>query len=360
MPNQDNYPDQLPEIPNQNVPDASGPRVFRISEFDLNIIQKEDEEGDPKESAPVFGIDYSHVVEVYVYDELNNIVGHLNIRPGDTLNTDQAALLLVGLKPSQQSGIGIGQDNLADVLRVNLSAVFSRLELPEGRYFITLNFFDDEIGKEYKDDSLAVDIEVNPDELELDSPDEYKEAKRKNQGPRLYIADISPSRKELKLRPTRPTDEMMREIREFVEPSVPKFVAQALIDQLFGATTPFSSTLVPIEEGIENEEFNQFTDGKGGFLEVISWTKFLEAVNEINGTTLARVDRANLEGILFSIFTRSRDKIRDKALDELANYEDRRIQNNELQGQIIREGVREAMLEMIDDGEIDRRFDIIV
>jgi hypothetical protein len=177
MPNQQDYPEQLPQIPDPNIPDAGGIRPSRISEFDLNIIQKETIDGDPEELSPVWGATSKDLVEIYVYDELNEVVGQINLRPEDP------AVRLLEFSEEDQSGLG--QDATPDNVLIDLADVLNRLQIPIGRYFITINFLRDEVGRQFKDDALAVSINVDPESLELETPEDFKREERKNNAGKL-------------------------------------------------------------------------------------------------------------------------------------------------------------------------------
>ena len=132
MPNQQNFPDRLIDVPNY--------RPRRVSEQDTELIGKYDEDYEKiEELNVVFGQTNRDHVEVFVYDELNDIVGK------ETVFADDEALRLIAFHPDQQ--VGVGQDSTPDVLQINLAEVLLRMELPPGRYSITVNVFRNEIGE---------------------------------------------------------------------------------------------------------------------------------------------------------------------------------------------------------------------
>ena len=304
MPNQSNFPEKLTDL--------QGTRPSRIADEDLNLIAAQTDTGEQLEKNVVFGQTLRDVIEVYVYDELNNIVAQINVRPNDP------ALRLIAFSPEQQAGIG--QDQSPDFLQMDMVDILGRLELPPGRYSLALNYFRDEIGRQ-------------------EGSNETK----------LFITDISPSRKEIRLQPVRPTDEIVNEIREFVEPSVPRFVAQALIDQTFGISLDF------------------IVDPSIGVVEAITlnaFSKELQKFDEEADTTgplsvASRLQRAGLAGSFYADFDLSLQLIRDKALDLLAKRpSDLQIQERELK-QIIREATHLVLIEMVNVGEIDPRIQLI-
>ncbi len=312
MPNLANFPDTVLEIPNF--------RPRRVSEQDRILIGDRDATGAPLETEVVFGQTLRDVVEIYVFDELGDIVGHTNIRP------DDPALRLIAFISNQQ--VGVGQDETPDVLQVDLVNVLKRLGpsnpetgepegLPPGRYDITMNILRDEVGQE----AGGIDR-------------------------KLFISDISPSRTEVRLRPAFSNERIVDEINEFIEPSVPRFVAQAIVDQTFGIS--IQETAVP---GVETINLNLFET------EIAELDEQAGKTGEL--TTANRLQRSGLGPSFYTAFDASLSRIRDRVLDELArDVKDLQIQDQELQ-QFIRRGVALALIEMVSAGEIDARIQVL-
>lgn len=299
MPNQGNFPEKLTN--RQHV------RPSRIANDDLALIADQTPEGTPIERDVVFGQTLRDVVEVYVYDELNNIVAQINVRP------DDPALRLLAFIPNEQAGVG--QDQSPDVLQMDMVDILGRLNLPPGRYSLAINYLRDEVGQQ-------------------EGGNETK----------LFIAGISPSRTEIRLQPVRATDEIVGDVREFVEPSVPHFVAQALIDQTFGVS------LDPIQL-TETITFPKFTTVLAGF--------DLAADTTGSSSVASRLTRAKLAGGFYADFDLSLKLIRDKALDLLAmKASDLQVQDRELR-QIIEQATKQVLVEMVKVGYIDPRIQLI-
>jgi len=330
MPNQKNFPDEIQETPNF--------RPRRVSQEDRILIQDR-LDGRRIEKEVVFGQTDRDVVEIFVFDELNNIVGHVNLRPNDK------ALRLIAFQPDQQ--VGVGQDETPDVLQIDMVNVLLGLGprdpdtgepegLAPGRYSIAVNIFRDEIGRE---NAAAGEDPISR---------------------RLYISDISPSRKELRLRPAFSNDTIVSEINEFIEPSVPRFVAQAIIDQAFG----ISLDLLIDDAGIsvESIDFNKFEDeiarldAEGGALGV---NRERNPALPARWTTANRIRRAGLGSGFFAAFDLTIPQIRDRILDSLAvDVKDLQIQDAELQ-KFIRDGVGRALIDLINSGLVDPRLQIL-
>ena len=184
MPNQVNYPDTIP-VPYINY------RPERLSEEDRNLVQNRIDQ-------IVFGTSPRDHVELWVYDSNGGIAGHTNVPITDA---------------SMSLSTVVSNAGAYELLNIDMGAAIRTMVVESGRYGFTANFFRDEVGSEYVDDTKPV--EYGP-------------------GKRLYIADISDDRTELRLSPKDVSDALLTEIYEWVMPSVPRLYAQALIDQTFG------------------------------------------------------------------------------------------------------------------------------
>jgi hypothetical protein len=172
MANQQNYPEVLQNVSNE--------RPQRITNVDAEFIKVTD-------GQVIFGATDRDLVEIWIYNPDSSFAGHLNLSPDDT------AL-----------GIATIVDNVGstEVITVDLATVAQRTGLETGRYSFVVNFFRDEVGSEA--------------------------------GYKLYIVDISTDRTELRLFPVTPTLMSIKDIFEFVIPSVPRQFAKGLLDELFG------------------------------------------------------------------------------------------------------------------------------
>ncbi len=317
MAHERNFPDGILDVPNF--------RPRRVSEQDRTLIQDQTSPGVPRELDVVFGQTARDVVEIYIVDELGNNIAHVNLRP------DDSALRLVAFTDDPANTVGIGQDRTPDVLQIDLVTVLKRLGpinpdtdepegLPPGRYSIAVNVFRDEVGQEA-------------------GPIERK----------LYISDISPSRTELRLTPAFSNSTIVSEINEFVEASVPRFVAQAIIDQAFGISLdPFVDD-VPFS--VENIDFAAFER------EIARLDVAQGRTDEF--TTESRLNRSALETQLFTAFEVAIPLSRGKILNRLAEQvSDLQVQDYELQG-YIRDGIAKALIELVSTGGLDPRLQLI-
>ena len=307
MPNQQNFPDRLIDVPNY--------RPRRVSEQDTELIGKYDEDYEKiEELNVVFGQTNRDHVEVFVYDELNDIVGK------ETVFADDEALRLIAFHPDQQ--VGVGQDSTPDVLQINLAEVLLRMELPPGRYSITVNVFRNEIG-------------------------EGEEGNNR----RLFIKDISPSRTELRLLPVERTALINHEINEFIDPSVPHYIAQAYVDVAFGLTENVLETAVTAEEVMDD----------------ISQR---EENIEPELTTKARLERVDLYDGFVAAVLAAFPPMRDAVLNELDKATQRAtdagedididlyIQSDEMQA-FIKKGVTKALKAIEDAGGFDAHIKLV-
>lgn len=172
MPNQLNFPDKLTTTPLQ--------RPLRMSAKDLKLIRNENRQ-------IIFGTTDRDVVELWIYNPNGTFAGHLNLGP-----TDQALTLTTLIDTSGPY----------EMLNLDMTRITQKVGLAPGRYAMVANFFRDEVGSE--------------------------------EGYKLYISDISDDRTEVQLYPVSPTAEVIRDIYEFITPSVSKQFAKGLIDQFFG------------------------------------------------------------------------------------------------------------------------------
>jgi len=187
MPNQVNYPDPIPVPYIQYRPE-------RLSSDDRELVQDDIRQ-------ILFGSSPKDYAELWVYDSNGGIAGHVNLNvtfPSMSLSTD------------------ITETGAYELLNIDMGAAVRMMVVESGRYGFTANFFRDEVGSEYIDDS-------NP---------------RLGSGQKLYISNISDDRTELLLSPKVITEELLLEIKEWVEPSVPILYAQGLVDQTFGYSFP--------------------------------------------------------------------------------------------------------------------------
>ncbi len=315
MAHERNFPDGILDVPNF--------RPRRVSEQDRILIRDQDASGASVEREVVFGQTNRDVVELYIVDELGDNIAHTNLRP------DDPALRLVAFTADQE--VGVGQDQTPDVLQIDLVNVLKRFGpinpdtgepegLPPGRYSIAVNIFRDEVGQEAGDTSR-----------------------------KLFISDISPSRTELRLTPAFSNQTIVGEIQEFVEASVPRFVAQAIIDQAFGISLdPF---IDDVAFSVENIDFVRFE------AEIARLDAARGRTDEF--TTENRLNRSGLETQYFSTYNLAIPLSRNKILEELAQQiNDLQVQDHELQ-KFIRDGVARALIDLVNTGGVDPRLQLI-
>lgn len=274
MPNLSNYPSL--------VTSSIDIRPSRLEEKDLALLQN-------GQQTVVFGQTTKDVVEIFVYDSSGNIVGHINLRPGDA-----ELSLTTRVAPESQETF----------LNVDLASALSKIpEVIPGRYFMTMNFFRDEVGSE----------------------DSYK----------LYITDISPSRTELRLKPVAVSSNVVQDIFEFATPSVTKEYAQALIDQVFRMST-------------------NFTDANS-----LTFDKILDELDIIDPNIRTKISSAGLLSIFNNFVVNMLPSIRNTTLDLLANnVQDLQIQESELQA-LVTTAVQSVLINAINNGLTDKHFNFV-
>lgn len=172
MPNQVNFPDTIP-VPYINE------RLERLTSSEINTIKTD-------EKQVLFGTDARDVVEIWIYNNDGSVAGHTTLPPTSEILSLTTA---------------IGTSGAYEMLNLDMGKLFRVLAIEPGRYGTVINFFRNEVGSE--------------------------------DGNKLYIAEISDDRTELKLT-TKNDGILSHEISEWVNPSVPKLAAQGLLDQTLG------------------------------------------------------------------------------------------------------------------------------
>lgn len=279
MPNQINYPDTL--ISTNQV------RPSRISSNDLSIIKT-------GETPVIFGETLRDNVELYVYNDTGVVVGHINIGPTDPLISLTKRV-----------------DDISAVDYVNLDMVgaFKKAKIQPGRYTLTTNFFRNEVGSEA--------------------------------GYKLYIAEISPSRTEVRLRPVSIDSNVVNDVFEFATPSVSPEFAQGLIDQVFRVSQNFtdsdSLTLALIESIINTNDIS----------------------NNVEHGTISRINYAGLMNSFYKLYTSLLPLIREHTLDILASHiSDVQVQDVELLS-YLSDGITQALNDLSGAGMIDKHFNLV-
>lgn len=273
MPNQLNFPDPI------TVPYVAE-RPSRISQTDRNFIQV-------GEKQIVFGVTERDYAELWVYDSNGSIAGHVNL-----LATDDA-LSLTTL---------VDNTGAYELLNIDMGKAVRLMSIESGRYGFVANYFRDEVGSEA--------------------------------GNKLYISDISSDRTELQLYPRNISPEILREIYEWVVPSVPKIEAQALIDQTFAKSVDFTNT------------------------ETVNSDNVMVKLNNLIGDTSDRVSYADANIAYVDLIATVTDLVRNKALEKMSNdITNRNIQDADLQIYIA-SAISDTIRELKDSGRIDPRFEV--
>lgn len=236
----------------------------------------------------VFGTTNKDLVELWVYNPDDTFAGHINIFASDS------ALTLTTVLDTSGS---------FEMLNMDLVEVFNRLSLPAGRYSIVSNFFRDEVGSE----------------------DGYK----------LFVSEVSDDRTLVKLQLAEVNETTLKELYEFVVPSVPRVFAQAIIDQIF------------------DKAINVPADKK------ISTMMILAKITLLYPDTLSRLSVSNslteFNGLVTQIIEGTYIKALDALIDDIGNYY---IQRDELL-KYVTDALTETIDELTRAEIIDPRFSII-
>lgn len=270
MANQLNYAEPLTDLINQ--------RPYRPT--------KRDEELSIRGSKMViFGTTPDDNIEVWFYNGDGSTAGNLRLAPED---------------PAITLSTTVDSTGAYEFVNLDLDAICQRANLAPGRYGVTINFFRDEVG----------------------GLEKYH----------LYIDEISQTRKELRLKPERPTAAVLKDMYEFLTPSVPKVYAQALTDQIFG------------------KDVNP-TPGKS-----ISAASVGVQLNNDSSNTTARIIKSGGSDSYKVMIQKIIDRTHQEAIDNmLADAGNLNVQHVELQN-YIEAALTKVVYEMISKKEIDPRF----
>lgn len=268
MANQLNYPNGLSSTEFQ--------RPSRILQSDIDLIQSGSQE-------ILFGTRLRDNVEVWAYNPDGSFAAHTVIRPDDS----ELTLATV---------IDTGGAN--EILNIDVKTVALNMGLSPGRYAMVFNFFRDEVGSE----------------------DSYK----------LYISDISSDRTEVKLQLLKDIPSSIKDIYEFVVPSVPKLYAQALIDQVFGK----SLDALPQEK--------------------ITPDKLLTVLSDVRNRVIYSDSQHSYDTLVNKLVDRAHTLILEEMAGDIDNFN---IQYPELI-RYIEDSLDVVITDMIQKGEIDPRFNI--
>lgn len=214
-------------------------RPDRIDETDLQLIENQ-----PKQI--IFGTNPNDNVEVWMYNPDSSFAGHLRLGPTDP------ALVISTL---------VDNNGAVEVLNVDMRLVGQRLALEAGRYGLALNFFRDEVGSEL--------------------------------GPKFYVANISADRTEVLLKPIDITDDVAKQVFEFIEPSVPKLFAKALVDQIFG-----KALSAPSNQTLTIDMLNGVLESlQPGILDALVTANVIGSYSQTVSTVLSRTYTATLDAM---------------------------------------------------------------
>lgn len=273
MPNQLNFPDRI-------ASPYVGVRPERISNIDRNLIY-------PDTKQVVFGISDRDHAEIWVYDTNGSIAGHTNL-----FSTDDG-LSLTTL---------VDNTGAYEMLNVDMNTTFKIMNIEAGRYGLSINFFRNEVGSEL--------------------------------GNKLFISEISNDRTELRLVLKNTSEADIRELYEWVVPSVPKLEAQGLLDQLFGKSE-------------DNDEINKMTPAK-----------VLVDLNQLVEDTSDRLYTSFTQNQYSAMINSMMEQVHELTLEKMADdITNTNVQNYDIEV-YLQQAIHEVITEMIDKGQIDPRFEV--
>lgn len=274
MSNQLNFPDPLPQT-------LINERPSRFAHNDTKLFQTSDI------NQVVFGVTDRDVVEVWVYYPNGEIAAHTMLSVFD-----------------QSIKLSTVMDNTGayEFINLDLGELSRRMNLEQGRYGLTVNIFRNEIGSE--------------------------------EGEKLYIGEISDDRTEIRLTSKNVGNGILRDIYEFVTPSVPKIIAQGLTDQLFGKNIDL----------IAGEQLNV--------------DKITVDVDLLINNTSTRINYADANYAYGSMINTVLDRSYKIALENMASdVSNLNVQEADLE-KYLSIAIQETIRQMRSAGEIDNRFEV--
>jgi hypothetical protein len=272
MPNQLNYPDPLPD-------ELVNTRPLRLAQVDVNLF-------DAGVKEVLFGITPQDVVEVWMYYPDGALAG------GITLDVTDTALKLSTI---------VDNTGAYEFLNIDFGDIARRLEIEQGRYSAVINIFRNEIGSETTD--------------------------------KLYIETISSDRTELRLYPSTVSNTILNQIYEFIEPSVPKIIAQGLISQVFGKNIDVvdAEKTDPIKVKNKLDLFIEDTTNR------LVYSDSLNSYQQLVNTVIERAYQKTLDNMSLDV-------------------QNRNIQAYDLE-QYITSAIQSTVAQMKQNNEIDNRFE---
>lgn len=272
MPNQLNFPDELPST-------LVNVRPERLDSTETNFFKIGTKQ-------VIFGESSNDVVEVWVYFADGRVAGQI------TLNV---------LDPAIKISTVVDNTGAYEFVNLDFGNITRRLALEQGRYAIVLNIFRNEIGS--------------------------------STGNKLYIDEISSDRTELRLVANVADNNLLRDIYEFITPSVPKIAAQGLVEQTFGKNI----------DVIESEK--------------VTPDKVKDNLDLLIEDTSSRVNYSESNVSIDQIINTIVDRSYKATLDNMAaDVQNKNIQAYDLELYIIA-AVQKTILEMNQRNEIDNRFE---
>ena len=297
MPNQKNYGNPIVTFSNE--------RMFRLTEKHQVLFKKGDK-------MTILGSEERHNIELWFNKPSGELAGHIR------LPITSKHLQIVSL--SDAGGV-------YEYVILNLEKIVEEVIVPTkeekgltpGRYSIAISFYKDEVGSQSTD------------------PNEYG---------KLLVTEISTSRTEIRLKPKEQNEKIIKEIYEFVVPSVPRVYAKALLDQIFAKSD--SSTLDP-------EDFIQVVAAETNPI-IIELNRLIGSNN-----TLERIVNSGATTSYIATVSEILNRTYTVALENMLSAEDRndsRVQKDEFIT-YINDALQETLDDMEEKFELDPRFDFV-
>lgn len=262
------------------IESQAGNRPFRHKAVDEALIKG-------GEKTVLFGTTDRDCCEIWIYNLDGTLAAQTRISVTDPVLTLSSVVDNTGAH---------------EFLNIDIDSVAAKLGLSPGRYGMSVYFLRDEVG----------------------GLEKYK----------MFIDEISPSRTELRIKPIEVTDEVKKDVYEFVVPSVPKIYAQAITTQIFGKNL----------DQVPGEEIT---------IPEISVRLKAHIQNTTDRITMANMQR-EYEDSVKMIETLAYFKV----IQKLIESQDLNVQHTELQTMLF-ESIDEAVKELEDRNAFDFRFGVV-
>ncbi len=271
MPNQANF--------GNPIRDMSAERMIRPTVSDQSLVKNGDK-------TIIFGTNPNDNIELWFYNPDGTYASNIRLSVED---------------PNISLSTVLSNSGSLEFLNLDLVSVAREANLPNGRYAISIYFLRDEIGSQ--------------------------------EGEKLYVTDISPSRTEVVLSDISSSNNLSNEIYEFVTPSVPKLYAKGLVDEIFG-----KSKSAPASSSID-------------IFDISAAPNMRHSIERIGRASAV----VSFESLFKTILSQSYDAVVNSLISSSQLYN---VQSSELQS-FVNNAISTTIAQMVRSNKVDPRFILV-